>query len=70
MGIKDSSGDFIKFQDILFNFQCKKFKVFQGIEKLSLVSLIIGADGIVPGLANIIPKVFRIIFAFFKKRRS
>jgi dihydrodipicolinate synthase/N-acetylneuraminate lyase len=70
VGIKDSSGDFVKFQDTLYLFKSDKFKVFQGIEKLSLVSLLIGADGLVPGLANLIPKSFCDLYDISKKRKN
>ncbi len=58
VGLKDSSGNFSRFQEIITLFQEEGFKVFQGIENLSAVSLMAGASGLVPGLANVAPSWF------------
>ena len=56
IGIKDSSGDFTYFQRLLMRFRHDpSFLVFQGAELLSGVSVLYGADGIVPGLGNVAP---------------
>ena len=61
--IKDSSGDFIFFQDLLTGIkEMSDCKVFQGHEKLASVSLFIGADGLVPALGNIAPGMYVKLF--------
>jgi 4-hydroxy-tetrahydrodipicolinate synthase len=61
--IKDSSGDFIYFQDLLNSIQeISNCRVFQGHENLALVSLFIGADGLVPALGNIVPGMYVELF--------
>lgn len=67
MGIKDSSTDFVKFQEMVNTIQSDNFKVLQGAESLSAASLLIGADGIIPGLANIIPHWFVGIYEAVQK---
>ena len=55
-GIKDSSGDWPHFQKILA-VRAPTFAVGQGDETLLAKSLAVGADAIVPGIANLIPEV-------------
>jgi 4-hydroxy-tetrahydrodipicolinate synthase len=59
LGIKDSAGDFEAFQGFL---AIKKgranFRVLQGNEHFASASLLQGADGLVPGMANFAPAVF------------
>jgi 4-hydroxy-tetrahydrodipicolinate synthase len=56
LGIKDSAGDFAAFQRYLAIRQTRPaFRVLQGNESLAAASLLQGADGLVPGLANIAP---------------
>jgi 4-hydroxy-tetrahydrodipicolinate synthase len=57
LGIKDSAGDFEAFLGYL---EAKphrngQFRVLQGHESLAAASLLQGADGLVPGLANVAP---------------
>ncbi len=56
LGIKDSSGDFSYFQQLL-SYRGKKFRIFQGWESLLAASLFMGADGTMPGSANVVPKL-------------
>ena len=57
--IKDSSGDFIYFQDLLLKIkEISDCRVFQGHEKLAAVSLFTGADGLVPALGKIASAVY------------
>ena len=59
IGIKDSSGDWARFQQMLFAKRATPgFRVFQGEEKLLAVSLLSGADGVVPATANLAPRLF------------
>lgn len=59
IGIKDSAGDWDNFLALLkYREQRPDFGVFQGAEKLATQSLTVGADGVVPGLGNLIPVHF------------
>lgn len=58
VGIKDSSGNWRYFQKLVV-LSKDRLKIFQGRTLLILKSLEIGADGIVPGLANIEPRLFK-----------
>lgn len=59
IGIKDSAGDSTAFDAFMaLRQQRPDFRVFQGNERMATDSLIAGADGIVPGLGNLIPQVF------------
>ena len=55
-GIKDSSGDWPEVQPVLFNKE-KDFVFLQGNQFMCAVSLMMGADGLVPGHANIWPRL-------------
>ena len=57
VGIKDSSGDFIYFQRLIEAIKPVRpeFGIMQGRESLAAASLLMGADGIVPGLGNLAP---------------
>lgn len=57
IGIKDSSGDMARFQALLER-KRPDFKVFQGAEQLAGLSLLAGADGIIAGMANLVPNWF------------
>jgi 4-hydroxy-tetrahydrodipicolinate synthase len=59
LGIKDSAGDFEVFLEFLSLKQSRpSFRVLQGSEALSAASLLQGADGLVPGMANFVPALF------------
>jgi 4-hydroxy-tetrahydrodipicolinate synthase len=56
LGIKDSAGDFAEFQRFLAVRESRPaFRVLQGHESLAAASLLLGGDGLVPGLANVAP---------------
>ena len=56
LGIKDSAGDFVAFQAFLAVKATRAdFRVLQGHEHLVAASLRMGGDGLVPGLANVVP---------------
>ena len=57
-GLKDSSGNWEQFQKLLFRRPGVDFSLLQGAHSLSLVSLFAGADGLVPGYANLYPSLF------------
>lgn len=58
VGIKDSTGDMDLFRSHLALRERHSFRVMQGAEAVMGQSLRLGADGLVPGLANVIPEVF------------
>jgi 4-hydroxy-tetrahydrodipicolinate synthase len=59
LGIKDSAGDFEAFQALLaIKEERAQLRVLQGHESLAAASLLQGADGMVPGLANVVPALF------------
>ena len=59
LGIKDSAGDFVAFQAFLAVKAARSdFRVLQGHEHLVAASLRLGGDGLVPGLANVVPALF------------
>lgn len=58
-GIKDSSGDMAIFQGYLaIKRQRAEFRVLQGNEPCASASLLLGGDGLVPGMANFEPSLF------------
>jgi 4-hydroxy-tetrahydrodipicolinate synthase len=59
LGVKDSAGDFVAFQAFLaVKAERGDFRVLQGHEHLAAASLRLGGDGLVPGLANVVPALF------------
>ena len=59
LGIKDSAGDFEAFQGFLaIKKRRAAFRVLQGNEHFASASLLLGADGLVPGMANFAPALF------------
>jgi 4-hydroxy-tetrahydrodipicolinate synthase len=59
LGIKDSAGDFQAFLRLVAIKRARAtFRVLQGSESLAAASLLHGADGLVPGLANVAPGLF------------
>ncbi len=57
IGAKDSSGDSVGFSRLVIN-RPKNFKLFTGTEALVDAIMLKGADGTVPGLANVAPELF------------
>ncbi|WHH61019.1 dihydrodipicolinate synthase family protein [Petroclostridium sp. X23] len=57
IGIKDSSGDFIYFQQLIKYAQSDKFKVFMGRAPLILPAMLLGADGSMTPIPNVIPEL-------------
>ncbi len=59
LGVKDSSGDLAGFQSYLTIKQERPdFRVLQGDERVMAACLLMGADGVVAGLANVAPRLF------------
>jgi 4-hydroxy-tetrahydrodipicolinate synthase len=57
IGVKDSGGDWFEDQLLLLRQRPAGFLVFQGNQIYSGVSLLAGADGLVPGHANVCPEL-------------
>jgi 4-hydroxy-tetrahydrodipicolinate synthase len=58
LGVKDSWGDLPYFQSLLVLKQSRPtFRVLQGHEHAAMASLLLGADGLIPGLGNVAPRV-------------
>jgi 4-hydroxy-tetrahydrodipicolinate synthase len=55
VGVKDSAGDWFEDQVLLLRPRRTGFAIFQGNQAYAGVSLLAGADGLVPGHANIWP---------------
>lgn len=55
---KDSTADWQQLQRALIRLQDKDIAVFNGAEELCSVSMMHGADGCIPGLANFMPELF------------
>ena len=59
LGIKDSAGDLGAFQEFVAIKRVHPFfRVLQGNEHCASSSLLLGADGLVPGMANFAPALF------------
>ena len=57
VGLKDSSGDWPQVQQVILERPHPDFVVLQGNQQMSAVSLMIGADGLIPGFANPHPRL-------------
>jgi len=58
LGMKDSWGDMPYFQSLLtLKLKRPNFRVLQGHEHAAMASLLLGADGLIPGLGNVAPRV-------------
>lgn len=70
IAIKDSDGDMERFQEYLFirDHGHANLNVLQGAEKLAALSLIRGADGVVLGLANVVPHLCKRLYEAAKAR--
>jgi 4-hydroxy-tetrahydrodipicolinate synthase len=67
VGLKDSSWNMEEFVRMIALKSIRAdFNVLQGIETLALQSLHAGADGVLPGLSNVIPAFFRQLIDFFR----
>jgi len=57
-GLKDSSGDWTLFQSLLLDpARPRSFRMLQGMQSLSAVSMLAGADGLIPAFANVHPSL-------------
>ncbi|MCK4925847.1 dihydrodipicolinate synthase family protein [Candidatus Aerophobetes bacterium] len=68
VGIKDSSGDFSNFLEILELKNVRgDFTVFQGIEPQLTVSILYGSDGIIAGSVNLVPDLIVRLYTHAKR---
>lgn len=71
IGIKDSAGDMVAFARFVALKQIRPdFRIFQGAEKLSVQGLLAGADGLVPGLGNLVPQWFAPLYNAIRNERE
>lgn len=70
IGLKDSSGDWEQFQKEIFLKNDRDFKLLIGAEELFGVSLLMGADGCVPGIANYYPELLVELYEESKRGNS
>ena len=62
-GLKDSSGDWSQVQQVVLERPRADFVVLQGNQQMSAVSLMIGADGLIAGFANVQPRLLADLYA-------
>jgi 4-hydroxy-tetrahydrodipicolinate synthase len=62
-GIKDSSGDWQEVQRLILERPREDFVVLQGNQQMAAISLVLGADGLVPGFANVHPRMLSDLYA-------
>ena len=60
-GIKDSTGDFARLRRLLY-LRPAGLGVFVGTEEWADMALLSGAEGVIPGLANVLPGTYRQIY--------
>lgn len=69
VGYKDSSGNMADFEKCLIHFKDDpKFSLLQGSMNISAISMLIGADGCVPSMAALYPKLFRDLYRAAKAK--
>lgn len=67
-GVKDSGGDFSFHMQLIREFGDRDdFSVFSGMETICDAALVMGSDGIVPGIGTLIPDIF---VEMFEKAKS
>lgn len=69
VGIKDSSGDLMYIQNLIYSFSDQgSFSIFVGPEEIMAQSVLLGASGGVNGGANIFPKLYVSLFEAAKNK--
>jgi dihydrodipicolinate synthase/N-acetylneuraminate lyase len=68
VGIKDSAGDWIAFDNFLA-LRADDFSVMQGREHLAAISLWSGADGVISAMANFAPRLLQALAASVRDER-
>lgn len=68
-GLKDSSGNWVQFQKILFRRrQQTDFSLFQGVTESAGISLLAGADGFIPIYSIFFPRIYQLLYACSRQR--
>lgn len=57
VGVKDSSGNWSEVQRMILERPREDFVVLQGNQQMAAISLVLGGDGLVPGFANVHPRL-------------
>ena len=57
VGVKDSSGNWAEVQRMILERPREDFVILQGNQQMAAISLVLGADGLVPGFANVHPRL-------------
>jgi dihydrodipicolinate synthase/N-acetylneuraminate lyase len=69
IGAKDSSADFVRHQRLIsLTAESPGFVVYTGQERLAAASLLLGAHGLVTGMANVVPEVVQALHAACAER--
>ncbi|MDO4546966.1 MAG: dihydrodipicolinate synthase family protein [Clostridia bacterium] len=59
---KDSSGDWERFQRLLFLLGDRDISVLCGLEEMAAAAVLMGAQGCVPGMSNCFPKLYSSLY--------
>jgi len=66
-GIKDSSGNWAEVQRLILERPREDFVILQGNQQMAAISLVLGADGLVPGFANVHPRLMSDLYVAVKR---
>ena len=66
-GVKDSSGNWAEVQRMILERPREDFTILQGNQQMAAISLVLGADGLVPGFANVHPRLLSDLYAAVQK---
>jgi hypothetical protein len=70
VGYKDTSGSFVDHLSCIDHFRGTDFSVLQGMTQLSGPSMLMGADGCVPGIAPAFPELCVRLYEFAKNQET
>ncbi len=62
-GVKDSSGNWAEVQRMILERPREDFVILQGNQQMAAISLVVGADGLIPGFANVHPRLLSDLYA-------
>jgi 4-hydroxy-tetrahydrodipicolinate synthase len=68
VAMKDSSGNMVQFSELLCDLK-NRISIFQGEDQLMFESLVLGAEGVIPAVANVAPKLVVELYADFQAGR-
>jgi 4-hydroxy-tetrahydrodipicolinate synthase len=63
IGVKETSGNLPQFSDILYTIKLKRpeFSVMSGDDNVAYAAMALGADGVISGVSNILPKTMLLL---------